>query len=504
METPPPGPALDWDRNFPASAAYPQGGGDHGPAVRESVPAPERFPFTERHLQCLWFDATLRPAPLRTVTGETVEVLDPGRWNLEGGADFLDAAIRVGSDRRQRVGDVEVHLSPSDWIRHNHSKDPKYGRVILHVTYYPGRLPPETLPAGALELSLRAPALSNPLFTFDSIDLGAYPYSVRPGMESPCQTLLKTLPADSGAHVLRFAGEERLRRKTARFKQAIEAVGRDQALYEEFLCALGFKSNKAPFRLLADRLPLAQLLDRARQQPTAACALLAGVAGLLPARNLSRWDEETRDFVRQLWDVWWKHRAALEDTILPRSVWKLQGLRPHNHPLRRIGAAAETLCAAPDLAEKILAAPLSDGSPGDWIHAVSALLEGPAQIGYWHRHLTLGSPLQPQGVSLLGPARIASILTNVMVPFSAACGRDVRPVLPHLPTEEDNSVLRQTLWTLFGRDVNPTQYRAGLLQQGLIQIFQDFCLTSRAGCPQCPLAASLRNISSLPRTPQGV
>ena len=51
------------------------------------------FAFSERHLQCVWMDANLRPTSLTTRDGEALSVVDPGRWNLEAGPDFLDAEI---------------------------------------------------------------------------------------------------------------------------------------------------------------------------------------------------------------------------------------------------------------------------------------------------------------------------------------------------------------------------------------------------------------------------
>ena len=109
----------------------------------------------ERRLQCVWFDSNLRPRDLRTSTGEEVEVENPGRWNLEAGPDFLQAALRLGSDRRRLCGDVELHLHAADWLRHGHASDPRYAGVRAHVTFYPATLPVESLPPGAIQLSLR-------------------------------------------------------------------------------------------------------------------------------------------------------------------------------------------------------------------------------------------------------------------------------------------------------------------------------------------------------------
>ena len=95
-----------------------------------------RRPISERHVQALWYDGALRPKDLRTTDGLSVRVIDPGVWNVEAGPDFSHAVLEVGPTRRRVVGDVEIHLHPSDWHAHGHSSDPAYESVIAHVTWY--------------------------------------------------------------------------------------------------------------------------------------------------------------------------------------------------------------------------------------------------------------------------------------------------------------------------------------------------------------------------------
>ena len=69
-------------------------------------------------------------------------------------------------------------------------------------------------------------------------------------------------------------------------------------------------------------------------------------------------------------------------------------------------------------------------------------------------------------------------------------------LLPHLPAEEDNALIRRTAHALFGHDHNPALYRDGLKQQGLLQIFHDFCLNDRTACRDCALAAAIGKTES--------
>ena len=91
----------------------------------------------------------------------------------------------------------------------------------------------------------------------------------------------------------------------------------------------------------------------------------------------------------------------------------------------------------------------------------------------------------------MGRRRAAAILSNVVVPFLATAGASVDPLVHRLPPEQDNSVMRRTAFALFGRDHNPAMYESGLRQQGILQIFHDFCLPDRSGCSTCALATAL-------------
>lgn len=473
-------------------------------AVRERGPAME-FVYSERHLKCVWFDDALRPALLRTEEGADIAVACPGRWNLEAGPDFLGATLRAGPGRRQLRGDVEVHAHPADWQRHGHGRDPAYARVIAHVTWFPGRPPQGAFPPAAVHISLRDAVSANPLFSFESLDVAAYPYARR-AAGAPCARLLAAWTPDKLAALLEAAGEERLRRKAARLADAMDAKGPDQVLYEELMTALGYKHNRTPFRTLAERCALAELREASGRDVTTAYALLLGIAGLLPAQTESRWDAETRALVRQLWNRWWKRRARWAGRGLNPGAWKLGGIRPHNHPRRRLMAAAFLFTQPKAPADFLLSLPRL--SPADWTERVMAWLQ-PKAGTYWRNRLALGGQRRP-AAALIGERCAAAMLANVAAPFLAAgagrgpaAGRgEHSPSFPNsellrqLPPEDDNSLIRQMAASLLGSDHNPRLYRTGLRQQGLIQMFQDFCLDDRSGCAACPL---LKNLEAFAR-----
>jgi hypothetical protein len=462
---------------------------DHQSATGKKQTA--SFPWSERHLQCVWFASEFRPQKLFTAHGEPVIVQQPGRWNLEKGPDFLGAVLLVGAERHRISGDVEVHIHPGDWPGHDHSSDPAYARVIAHITYFPGLLPSRVLPPGVVQIALKENLDNNPFFSFEAIDVTGYPFAA-PQANTPCSSILSRWNPDRISGLLAGAGKYRLERKAERLSAAAARKGNDQVLYEEIMSALGYKHNRLPFRQLAERVPLEALHEDAGLNPDAAYALLAGVAGLLPPVTRTSWDEETRRFVRKLWNHWWKLQARWSGRIMPPESWRLSNVRPQNHPRRRLMAAARLFGGKKNPGEQI--AGLHVDNPRNWLDRVLDIIQSPADE-YWRRRLAIGGRPASKDTALVGDMRAAAIVSNVVVPFAIGPLNMKLPLAELydlLPPEEDNAVIRQSAFNLLGRDHNPALYRNGLLQQGLIQVFHDFCLSDRSSCTECGLAEMIK------------
>jgi len=441
------------------------------------------FHWSERHLQCLWFDVHYRPTTFPLPCGETVTVLDPGAWNLESGPDFLNATLLIQPGARQLHGDVEIHVHPSDWDAHGHSADPAYAHVIAHVTWFAGPAP-HTLPAGVCALSLSEPVMAQPSLSLDDIDLKAYPHAVLPATPRPCESFLRNAP-DRARALLAAAGHYRLRAKATRLRARLNQSGdRNQVFYSEVMAALGYKHNQTPFRLLAHLLPVASLAGTTRE---AALARLLGTARLLPQPDAAA-DGEGQHFIRTLWDLWWRE----SNEPLPENVaWRRHNLRPQNAPVRRMAAAACLFSGKTSVLHDL--DQLASESGLRWHSRALDCFEARCRWPFWNRRLAFSSaPDTEQDVALLGESRAAAILTNVVLPFEAAEDTLPKNVLEHLPPEDLSAPMRLTALHLFGRDHNPALYADnGLLQQGLLQIHLDFCLNARPGCDDCALCAAL-------------
>jgi len=66
-----------------------------------------------------------------TKSGKRLQVLSPGKLSTEG-PDLKDITILLNG--YLIIGDAEIHLKSSDWIKHRHESDENYKNTILHIT----------------------------------------------------------------------------------------------------------------------------------------------------------------------------------------------------------------------------------------------------------------------------------------------------------------------------------------------------------------------------------
>jgi hypothetical protein len=429
---------------------------------------------TELAIQALWFEQFYRPV-LATDDGRSLEVIQPGFWNHAGGPDFTRAAIRFSDRPDVVVGPVEVHLRADDWHAHGHHADPAYDETILHVVwemrpgrkFFPATSEFRRVPQIVLQDQIIAPWEElRPLC--DELAQGPRP-GAQPGR---CSAELARFSAGQVLEIVRTAGLYRVRHKARRWHWRERIAGTEQTLFEALAEALGFHRNQIPMRLVAQRLPWARLR---RLDPPARLAHLFGVAGFLPGESTARLRAEPRDWLRQLWEIWWKARDPLSHALLERFHWKLAGLRPLNRPERRLAALAQIVPLLPKLTAAVAA---RDDA------RFSALLLG-VRDPFWEKHATLTGSELARPCLLIGEERVHDILVNVFWPLvslddSAAAERGLIDL-----TSAPNSMAKLATQRMLVSSLTPKQQREALVQQGLLQIFRDYCLTDCSQCRAC-------------------
>ncbi len=457
-----------------------------GCAFRESPdPPPERW------LQQVWRHQRLRREALVTLDGRAVRVLHPGFWNREPGPDFRDAVVQLGESPAVR-GDIELDVEVRHWQGHRHSSNPAYRDVVLQVVWdsVASDQGPPVLP---LKPYLDAPL--DELIPWLDQEAGT---QLPPETLGRCCAPLRQTELGTVTSLLLEAAQTRLTCKAANFLARARQVGWDQALWEGLFQALGYKHNGWPLRRVAE-VVAAEPPEEVRLWE----ARLMGVAGLIPIHP-----PETPAgirFVRELWESWWRERDRWLDQCLPPAVWRLAGVRPANHPQRRLALAARWRSTG-DLPSRLQ----------EWLTTEfpnrRGLLRGfhrclqpaPEPDGFWTHHWTFRSAAHLRPLPFLGITRTTDLAINVVLPWLHARTRVAdRPDWVHRveerylawPPGQDNARLRHARVRLFAGEP-PELPRTAAIQQGLLQIVQDFCIPAGPLCGDCPFPGLVTELKS--------
>lgn len=452
-------------------------------------------PPPEQLLQAVWQHQRLHRHNLRTATGLPVFILHPGFLNREAGPDFQKAVIQIG-DKAARTGDIEIDTRAADWVHHKHENNPAYKNVVLHVVWRTTGSEPSPANLPLMEL---APVLDAPLAELSIWLRQELPPKHPPFVEGHCAAPLGDLEPHQVETLLEQAALFRLKARAEHFKARAREAGWNQALWEGAFRALGYKHNPWPMLRLAE---LRQRWQQKGDSPNQVLARLLGLSGLLPP-DLARAGSTSSKYVRQLWDSWWRERDSFADCLLPPKAWRLAGIRPTNHPQRRLALAAHWI-TEDNLPHKLRA--WCDGSHKD-SQLSDSLLKclQPKADPYWSRHYTLRSGAAPKPLSLLGNDRTTDLAANVILPWlwaRASQGRRTRVCreVEHRflawPGGSDTAVLKLARQRLLGTRHTRLPRRMSM-QHGMLQIVRDYCDHSNSLCDHCRFPEVARRFKEL-------
>jgi hypothetical protein len=416
--------------------------------------------WSELQWQALWYSGAFGTA-FQATNGSTVEIVQFGFWNREPGPDFVHSVIRVDGVETLE-GDIELDMHVSDWERHGHSQNHSFDRVILHLFLH----------RTGLDHFTRTADNRNVTQVHLQKELDHLPQRFQATIAHPgrCCAPLRTMSSDKIDTLIETAAGIRLDRKAQQFRRAALAHGIDEALFQAIAIALGYKLNKVPFLLLAQRAKLRIL----REQEEAADAILFGLAGFLENRHQNDTAAKTREYWGSLWQHWWRFRSQFAHLKVPPDLWRFGMTRPANHPHRRLGALARIASGWKGF--RLLTPEF--GAVSRWFEELSH--------PFWDHHYTLDSTTTTRPVRLIGEPRINEILANVIYPALLSADRSHWAAYKKLRAQLGNKRLAIVGRRLFGDPVRAQDHAQFLYQQqGLLQIFEDFCLADTTDCARC-------------------
>ncbi|MCF8248029.1 MAG: DUF2851 family protein [Saprospiraceae bacterium] len=415
-------------------------------------------------LHFLWRTRRFEQTGLRTTEGEPLEIAAPGIHNSHAGPDFLNARLRIGGTTW--AGNVEMHLTASEWLRHGHQSDAAYSNVILHVVLDEDQ--PILRPDGTRIPCLELRKLVPPGIEANYLKLLHNEHWI------PCHNFFHTVPQMTRTLWLDRMLVERLEQKTTAIREALKRNGGDweETFYQFLARNFGLKVNAEPFEMLARSLPQ-RILARHKDNPLQLEALLFGQSGLLP-------DDCDDIYPNQLKKEYDFLRKKYQLTPIEAVQWRFLRLHPGNFPTIRLAEFARLTAQS--------------------AHLFSHILEVEKQVdieslfnvkldGYWLTHYTFGHE-SPKRNKSLGKEAIRLFTINTIVPFLFLYGKmrgeeahkdKALQLLEALPPER-NAILDG--WQRLGVEP-PSAYQT----QALLQLKNVYC--DRKRCLECAVGAAV-------------
>lgn len=420
--------------------------------------------LNEDILQFIWQHKLFKPKPLITKSGNTIEIINPGDLNVDAGADFFNAKIKLKNITL--AGNVEVHVNSSDWLKHKHQNDSSYDNIILHVVYNADRLIPQNTNNQVEVLELKDYIPEHVLNNYKKL--------IQSKQTLPCSTHLKDIDSLKVSAWLNRVAIERLESKVEGIEKSFANFNNDftQTFYATLLKNFGFKVNSLPFELLATYLPFNIVLKHSDNQKQVE-ALLLGTAGLL--------DDFFNDkYIQSLQNEFEFLKNKYKLSVLKKGIFKYSRLRPANFPGLRLAQFAQLICEYP----KLISHPQDFKSVKELTKCLTVEL-----TGYWKNHY------KPDGIKSkndlkLGEASIQNILVNTFSYFFFFYGKKLnKPFYENFAIDIlEFATFEKNTKTKKFNTIN-TIKRTALESQGMIHLHDHYCVKKR--CLNCAIGALL-------------
>ncbi|WP_276875833.1 DUF2851 family protein [Chryseobacterium joostei] len=328
--------------------------------------------MTEKLLQYLWNYKIFKYFDFKDIEGNSVEIIQFGTWNKDAGPDFLNAKIKING--LVLVGNIELHVRTSDWIFHNHSQDPNYQNIILHVVFQ------HDTDINVL-IEKKVPTLELKNYIDENI-LGKYDSLINGKQFIACENIFSKEKVPVNFHegnILKKLEEKSLELEESLilYKNNFEAV-----LFHSLAYSFGLKVNSHIFRQIAESIDYS-IINKIRQNTLQLEALLFGISG---------WLDHPEDGQTKIWKREFEFIRAKFNISDLKFRPKFLRLRPPNFPTVRLSQLAN-LYQQQNLFSKIM-----DAESVDELYDIFKSVKASE---YWDCHFNFGviSKVQPKTLS---------------------------------------------------------------------------------------------------------
>ena len=399
----------------------------------------------------------------QTIEGDLLEIIHPGDFNSDSGPDFFNAKVKIGGTLW--AGNVEMHISSSDWYNHNHHTDPAFDNVILHVVVNDDQ--PAVNSKGRAIPTIRS----------------KYPDAIEwnflrltgSGKWIPCQDSFTSIDTFSKRMWLENLMVERLEQKTKYVLDLVDEAqgGWEEVFYHSIARSFGLKTNALPFELLAKSIPM-KVLSKHKNNLFQIEAILFGQSGLLTN------NEDSDAYVISLYKEYQYLQHKFNLTPIQGHLWKFLRMRPTAFPTIRIAQFAQLVHRSTALFSKVIE--IND------INEIINLIQVDTSE-YWETHFTF-SKVSKSIKKTIGKDTVSIIAINSLVPFIFAYGvsksnsrlKDKAIELLSAIKPESNSITK-------GFDNLGLKSESAYDTQAMIQLKTCYCEPKK--CLYCHLGAKL-------------
>jgi hypothetical protein len=422
--------------------------------------------MTEKLLQYLWNYKVFKHFDFKDIEGNYIEILDFGKWNTNSGPDFLSAKIKINNITF--AGNIELHIKSSDWIFHNHSQDPNYQNIILHVVFQ-----------NDIEIDEHKNRNIPTLELKDHIEknvFGKYEKLISGNQFIPCENIFNPNKIPINFHeenVLKKLEEKSLdlEKNLDQFKNNFEAV-----LFHSLAYSFGLKVNAFIFKQIAESIDF-NTINKIRQNETQLEALFFGISG---------WLENYQDEQMEIWKREFdfiKVKFSISDVIIRP---KFLRLRPPNFPTIRLSQLANLYHQHQSLFSKIINVRNSE--------ELFEIFKNVKASEYWNNHFNFGKVSKVNQPKILSKDFIELIILNTILPLKYTYHKyhneeiadEILTFYKNIPAEK-NSVIDD--WKKLG-----LKFKTALESQSLIYHFKNSC--EEKNCLNCGIGFKLLKESS--------
>lgn len=417
----------------------------------------------EDFLHYVWQYKKFDFSNLTTVSGETLTIVNSGQYLKQSGPDFFNAQIIIG--HQKWAGNVEIHVTSSDWYLHHHQEDKHYDNVILHVVWE------HDSPIFRKDNS-EIPTLALKPFVSDEI-LKQYLSLASPKSWIYCESQIKEIDAFVFKNWQERLFFERLERKAIPIEELLQETDNDWEAVLFYMLAknFGLNTNGEIFLKMAKSIPFSIIRKESFEVENLE-ALLFGKVDLLP---MEAEDFYSKDLQNRSTFITQKHRLK-KMFIEPVQFFKH---RPDNFPTIRLAQLAMLYHKQQNLFSKIVAT-----------HSLEEFYQlfDVGVSSYWESHYQFEKE-SPKKKKQFSKAFIDLLVINTIVPFqftyAKSQGKEISEQLLQLMASmapEKNVIIEK--FANFG-----VTSKNAFETQSLLQLKKDYCNQSK--CLQCSIGIQL-------------